>query len=66
MYCTNSKSTGLGSSLFRVVREKKSIPQQMEEEEEEGEEEVMVKPKRVKQRLPGVKLLRKLAKTRMG
>jgi hypothetical protein len=65
MYCTNSKSTGLGSSLFRVVREKKSIPQQMEEEEDD-EEEVMVKPKRVKQRLPGVKLLRKLAKTRMG
>ncbi len=48
------------SGLFHVKREKKvtQIPVEVEEEEEEP---VIIKPKRVKQRLPGVKLLRKLA-----
>lgn len=47
--------------LFQVKREKKVV-KQAEEVEEEEEEPVIIKPKRVKQRLPGVKLLRKLAK----
>ena len=64
MYCNHTKPNQ--TSLFHVVREKKKVQEVKEEEEEEmyeDEEPVIVKPKRVKQRLPGVKLLRRLAST---
>lgn len=65
MYCKQQPSNQ--SNLFHVVREKKTVEQQHCEEEEEEkyeDEPIMVKPKRVKQRLPGVKLLRRLATPR--
>ena len=67
-YLSSLNHSSNQSNLFQVVREKK-VERQSEEPEEKYEDEddarlehAIVKPKRVKQRLPGVKLLRRLAK----
>lgn len=72
MYFTHSSKMNQ-TPLFSVVREKRAQPPPMREEEVQwgsGEPEspenlpAIIEPKRVKQRLPGVRLLRKLAAVR--
>ena len=66
MYCQKQPTNQ--SNLFHVVREQKVSRQEPEEVElfdkvksfGDEDEPIIVKPKRVKQRLPGVKLLRQL------
>jgi len=56
MFKANKRKT-----MFSVQTERVKAEEEKKEPEEEGEEPIIVVPKRMELRLPGVKLLRSLA-----